>query len=106
MYDDIMYLGRVIFGNLPDVNGSGIQPLVAIPDVTNLQFIYFQNTVPLSVTNFTGGSQYRSVSMLGDGFTTIKNNTTIKTNTGADILLSATKIYTFTLKEAIWYQSV
>jgi hypothetical protein len=52
-----------------------------------------------TVTDFVGGSIGQSISIRGDGNLTIANNTNIKTNTAANKLLAANKVYRFTYYE-------
>lgn len=65
--------------------------------VTDLRVLYFNNSVPITITNFTGGAEQQTISIRGDGQTTIQNNANIVTNTGADKLLTINKVYRFTL---------
>ena len=84
---------------------SPIQKLVNSVDVTHLDVLLTQNTSAVTITSFTGGSEGQEIKILGDGFTTIANNSSIKTNTGANKLLQALKIYTFTLCLGVWYEN-
>lgn len=102
--ENIVYLGIISYKNLPAVNGSDVILLATIPDVLNLSVIVFKNTVPVTVTNFTGGTQYQSISVRGDGFTTISNNATIKTNTAANKLLAVNRMYKFILIDEVWIE--
>lgn len=102
--ENIVYLGIVSYKNLPAVNGSNVPALTTIPDVLNLSVIVFKNTAPTTVTNFTSGAQYQSISVRGDGFTTISNNATIKTNTGVNKLLAANRMYKFILIDEVWIE--
>jgi hypothetical protein len=74
------------------------------PSVLNVDRWQFINTNPLTVTNFLQGQEGQHIKVLGDGFTTIQNNTNIKTNTGADVLLASTTVYSFTRFNNVWYQ--
>lgn len=64
--------------------------------VANIERMTLKNAAPVTITKFTRGSLGQSVKFLGDGFTTIDHNASIKTNTGAAKLLAADKVYTFT----------
>ncbi len=75
------------------------------PTVSGLAVLVFQNTGAVTVTNLLKGSSNQLLRILGDGFTTMKNNTVIKTNTGADKLLAANKVYTFSLINSVWYEN-
>jgi len=65
--------------------------------VSNLRVIYCDNSSAIEVSNFTGGAELQTIALRGDGFTTVKNNSNIVTNTGADKVLSLNKVYRFTL---------
>ena len=63
------------------------------------------NTAPTTITNFTGGIVPMTIKILClDTNTTIANNATIKTNTGANKLLVANRVYTFSLDGTVWYE--
>ena len=72
--------------------------------VSNLRLIYCDNGIAITVTNFTGGAEGQSIALRGDGNTTVENNTTIVTNTGANKLLLTDKIYRFTLIQGKWLE--
>ncbi len=75
-------------------------------NVENINFVSLGSyATPTTVTAFTNGSPQNPLRILGNANVTIQNNSTIKTNTGADIVLAANKIYTFTLYGGIWYQN-
>lgn len=90
---------------LPTSYISELPPTDTTPTVANCLVYKCIATAPITVTNFTEGAEGQSIRIKGDGFTTIKNNTTIKTNTGADKLLAATKVYTLTLIDGVWYEA-
>lgn len=101
--DRTTFTGGVSFPVLPDSNNS--ESLGdTIPAISNINFLKFTNSAPLTVTYFKGGREGTPLSILGDGFTSIDNNTAIKTNTGGAKLLSAAKIYRFTCLNGIWYE--
>lgn len=58
----------------------------------------------VTITDFQGGNKNQTIKILGDGTTTIANNASIKTNTGANKLLAANKVYRFTFINSIWYE--
>jgi hypothetical protein len=62
-------------------------------------------TTPTTVTAFTGGVQGQSLRIVGSANVTIQNNSTIKTNTGADKPLAANQVYTFTLAGGVWREN-
>jgi len=73
------------------------------PSVENCEVFRCSGAV-VTVTNFTKGTSNQSIAILGDGNTTISNNANIKTNTGANKLLAANKVYRFTYISNVWYE--
>lgn len=78
------------------------QPKTTILDGTNIEYIRFDNTSAQDVTGIKGGQDGQTVTVLGDGNTTIKHNVAvakpaekIMTNSAADKLLAANKVYRF-----------
>lgn len=70
----------------------------ATPSAKNLTRFKTGNTVANNVTYFDDGQEGQQINVLGDGFTTVVHDTTkIATSTGANKLLSANKVYRFTL---------
>lgn len=69
------------------------------PSVKNRKFFVGVNTSPVNVTDFLYGAPGQRIYILGDGNMTIKHGTFIFTNTGADKLLAADKVYRFTYFE-------
>lgn len=81
-----------------------VQRLVgATPIVANLTNILSHDTAE-TVTEFKQGQPGQTLVILGNGNTTIQQNATIKTNTGADKLLLADIVYRFTYFSGIWYE--
>ena len=84
---------------------------VATPSVYQAEFLYAINTGFFTVTDFDKGSPHQVINIMGDGFTTVQHGTNIFTNTGANKLLAANKVYTFTRFETVpgnktwkWYE--
>lgn len=102
--DRVVFGGGVQFIVLPSPNADKSKGDVVLAAL-NKNFIALLNTVPVTVTNITGGSGGRPITLLGDGFTTIKNNAILHLNTGADKLLAANKIYTFTNYSDQWFEN-
>lgn len=102
--EPVMFRGVTTFVTLPVVNGDSIVPLITTPSVANRTVFECINTSPTTITNFLNGSKFQPLKILGDGFTTIANNATIKTNTGANKLLAANKVYNFTLFGSTWIE--
>lgn len=94
------------FSILPREYIQKFKSLDATPDVKNIKFFLANNSAPFTITNFLKAADAQRLHILGDGFTTIAYNTKIKTNTGANKLLSTEKIYKFTYLNNIWYEDV
>jgi hypothetical protein len=73
--------------------------------VLNVTRVWLKNTGAVTVTNLTNGQEGQEVKFLGDGFTTIANNSTVKTSTGANKLLAVNKVYTFTRFNSVWVEN-
>lgn len=73
------------------------------PSVKNLRF-FKCHTTPTTITDFVDGQQCQDITLLGTGNTTITNGTKIKTNTGANKVLTANKVYRFTRYDNVWYE--
>ena len=78
--------------------------LSTTPSVKNVEGWITQNTAPITILNFVDGQLGQELKILGDGFTSVANNTTIKNNTGATKLLAIGKAYTFTLFDGVWIE--
>lgn len=76
----------------------------ATPSALNRTTLRCNNAAPVTVTDFTGGQEGQTFKLLGDGNTTISNNSNIKTNTGANKLVLADIVYTFTLFSGVWIE--
>lgn len=74
------------------------------PTVKNNELWIANNTGAVTVTQFDEGAEGQPINILGDGFTTIANNANIKTNTGANKLLAANRLYKFVRINSIWYE--
>lgn len=67
------------------------------PSVLNFKNLEFRNVSPVLVTNFDGGQPGQTVTVLGDGQTTIQQNAKIMNATGANTLLAAGLTYDYTM---------
>jgi hypothetical protein len=94
----------IVFGVLPRKNIDRIPEGLATPKVANIEVLTAENIAPTTVTAFQKGSDGQSISIRGDGFTTIEHNTVVKTNTGSDKLLNPDLIYRFTYLNGVWYE--
>lgn len=102
--ESVFFRGRVKFVVLSDINGDTIVPGVTTPDVSNRSVLVLKNTGPITITNFIGADNYRTIKLIGDGQTTIQNNAVIKTSTAADKLMVSNKAYNFTLISGVWIE--
>lgn len=102
--EDVVFLGRVEHRNLP-IQLSDTLFDSATPDVTN-RVLMKASGIVVSITNFIGGRDTQLLRIVGDGTTTIVHGTYIKTNTGANKLLSANKVYSFSYigSDRVWYE--
>lgn len=66
------------------------------PDVLNKKIFELGNVGAITVTDFINGAPGQRIYILGDGFTTIQHGILIFTSTGANKLLVANTVYTFT----------
>lgn len=101
-HEEVIFSSSVTFNVIP--KGFIGKLAGATPSVKNVQ-VFTTSGVVVTVTNFLDGATAQTVRILGDGATTISNNTTIKTNTGANKLLASNRVYTFTLINSVWYES-
>lgn len=79
----------------------------ATPVVTNVERHITNSVAPTTITQFVGGQDGHHIKLLAnDANTTIKNNSNIVTNTGADKVLASGKVYRFTFWKATgkWHE--
>lgn len=57
------------------------------------------------ITKFRNGQNGQTIKLLGHANTTITHGTNIFTNTGANKVLAANKVYTFTMFNNLWYEN-
>src|SRR4051812_5439390 len=58
----------------------------------------------VTITQFDDGQDGQTIKLLGKATTTIANNANIATNTGANKVLAANKVYTFTRFNSKWIE--
>jgi uncharacterized protein YqjF (DUF2071 family) len=97
------FVGGASFSVLPDVNGGKL-PQGTTPSVANSTHFICSAVAPVTITNFREGADYQEISLLGDGFSTVSHNISIKTNTGANKLLLVDKVYHFTKFGSLWVE--
>jgi len=74
------------------------------PSVLNTELCIAQNTGAVTVTDFLEGAEGQHLYILGDGFTTVADNTKIFTNTGANKLLATELFYHFIRFGSVWVE--
>lgn len=75
----------------------------ATPSVLNVNCWECHSSV-VTITNFKDGQDGQTIRLLGNPNTTIQHGSFIKTNTGANKVLVADKIYKFTMFNGVWYE--
>jgi hypothetical protein len=105
-WDDIVFGGLITFTNRPKGIVSEFNDSETTPSVAGVTLGICSGAV-VTITDFLGGTDGESVKLLGDGTTTITNGTNIFTNTGANKLLAASKVYTFTYVDSLkqWFEN-
>lgn len=80
----------------------------ATPSVDNKRVCAAGNVGANNVTYFDDGFDGQSISILGDGFTTVVHNlgppAKIATHNAANLLLLANKVYRFTRYSKVWIE--
>lgn len=76
----------------------------ATPSTESTTFLVFTHSSATDVTNFTGGYTGKRIFVRGSSNATIKNNATIKTNTGSDKTLVSDRIYSFMYYNGVWQE--
>ena len=103
--DPVDFLATVRLNQLIESPVEAVDTGVTIVNVLNITRIYFSNTTATTVTNFAGSQEGQELKVLGDGYTTLQHGTNIFTNTGANKLLAANKVYTFTKFPSGWVEN-
>jgi hypothetical protein len=91
-------------GSSPVEPGTPAFSDTATPDTTGTTFIVLTHASATTVTDFLGGFSGKTVRFLGNANVTIQHGTNIFTNTGANKVLAAQKVYTFTRYNGVWYE--
>lgn len=101
--DAVIFQSNVSFSELYNTPIGGTTPSSTI-NTLNTSRIALSASTPITVTTLQNGAEGQLIVFLGDGNTTIENNTTIKTNTGADKLLLVNRVYVFYFFSGVWYE--
>ncbi len=99
----IIFTNMVTFITLPKTFVDRFADGITSPSVLNCTR-YLSPLNPLTVIDFVNGANGQEIKILGNGNLTVSNNSKIKTNTGANKVLVANKVYTFTLFTDVWYE--
>lgn len=103
--DPVEFNSGVQFSQIPEQQILNAPTGTGIISVLNTNRVRLRNTGAQLLNTFTNGQQGQEIKVLGDGFTTAVNSTSIRTNTGANKLLAANRVYTFTLFDASWVEN-
>lgn len=105
--EDIWFQGLVRFKNLPPNPPQKFKSTDTTPNISGVSIAICSGSV-VSISNFIGGSDGTTLSLLGDAKTTIQNNAHIITNTSANKLLELNKIYRFTYFDSLmkWIEDI
>lgn len=104
--EEVIFDNIVTFNVLPKIPVDKFKPTDTTPSVLNCCNWITTNIGAITVTKFDDGADGQTIRVLGDGFTTVANNANIKTNTGANKLLLANKVYRFTYFNSVWIEDV
>jgi len=103
--DPVRFLSTVSFSELPESPILTAPTTVTTLSVLNTTRVKLGNTGAVTVVDLTSGQEGQNVLFLGDGNTTFANNTKIKTSSGANKLLAANSVYSFTFFMGVWYEA-
>lgn len=101
VYKTTNFLSRATFAELIESPFVHVQDDATVISALNVTRFQFTNTVPTSVTNFTEGQDGQLIALLGDGNTTLVNNSTLVL--GGNILLTANKFTLLLHLGGAWY---
>jgi len=100
--DNVEFASPVKFEELSEAPLQLIPTNSTTPSVLNLLRFKFQNTVPITVTNFIGGQEGQHIMVIGDGNTTITHGTQIFNTSGANLLLVDNRVYSYLFAQGAW----
>lgn len=109
--DTLRFADAVEFGSTVRFTELSEQPILTARaaattiSVLNVTRVSLSSTAPVTLTDFTNGQIGQEIKVRGDGQTTAQNGTRIFTNTGANKLLAANRVYTFTLFGTTWVEN-
>jgi hypothetical protein len=103
--EDMVFSGPVTFLGVPKEFLGQFPSGNATPSIKGTRYWWY-NGGALAITNFKDSNDVHTLFILGNANLTINNNANIKTNTGANKVLVANKVYTFHKFNGIWYEVV
>jgi hypothetical protein len=101
---EVVFQLGVSFEQLPEKPVQSYTPAVTTPSVLNVERMKLANTGSITITDFLYGQNGQEITLLGDGYTTIANNTKIKTSIGSSKLLATNLVYRFIRFDGVWYE--
>ena len=102
--EEVVFNAPSRFSQLPTKDAGTFVAADTTPSVANVEFWIAAGTV-VTITDFDDGATTQILYILGDGDTTISHNANIKTNTGANKLLAADRLYIFAHINGVWYEN-
>lgn len=102
--EDVIFQGQTFFKQLPTKDAGTFIAADTTPSVANVEFWKCGGSL-VTVTDFDDGATVQIIFIRGDGFTTVSHNANIKTNTGANKLLAADRLYIFAHIDGVWYEN-
>lgn len=81
-----------------------LTPGSTTPSIKNVEHWRANNSGAVTVTNLVDGQEGQSLYILGDGFTTLQNGTTMFMQGAADLLLATDTVYHLVMMNGKWYQ--
>lgn len=100
--DSVEFQGPVKFEELSETPLEFTKTGDTTPTVLNLERIKFQNTSPVTVTNFDNGREGQYIVVVGDGQTIIQHGTNIFNTAGVDITLANGRVYAYVRVQGVW----
>lgn len=97
----VRFLSRVSFEELPEAPVTQVQDSATTFSALNGTRFQFTNSGAVSVTDITDGQDGQLVLLLGDGQTTLVDNTRLEL--GANLLLAVDKIYPLMYMTSKWH---
>jgi hypothetical protein len=101
--EGVRFNGITQFNILPEEFVGTFGAADTTPSVKNVRVWKCGGSV-VTITDFDDSADCHILFLRGDGATTITHGTNIKTNTGANKLLAANRLYIFVHIDGVWYE--